>query len=160
MMKLDPDIREQKIDTLNELIQVTRDGAEFYAEAARSVDNPKLKSLFENMATSKNGLVGAMSKEVLAEGAKPAEAGTFRGTLRQLYASVRAKMSSDNSDYAYVSELEASEDRILDAFNGVLKSSSTPQAAKETVLSYLPKVKAQHDAMRDRKWAMQASSRH
>lgn len=148
-------IRNQKIDTLNELIAVTRDSADFYRDAAAKVDNPALKTLFNGMAESKQGLVGAMARDVKLEGAQPAEAGTFRGTLRQIYGDVRARLG--DSDYAYVSELEETEDRLLGALNNVLHDKDAPAPVKEAVTSYLPKVKQHHDLMRDRKWTMKAA---
>lgn len=147
-------IRNEKIETLNELIAVTRDSAEFYSDAAKRVDNPKLQNLFSELAQSKNGLVGAMSRDVRTEGAKPEGDGTFRGSLRKVYGDVRAKLG--DSDYAYVSQLEESEDRMLSAFNDVLQDSGTPAPVKDAVRSYLPAVKQHHDAMRDRKWEMKA----
>jgi uncharacterized protein (TIGR02284 family) len=149
-------IREQKIETLNELIAVTRDSAEFYSEAATKVDNPTLSALFNGMADSKNGLVGAMSRDVRTEGAQPADAGTFRGVLHQVYGDVRARLGND-ADYAYVSELEETEDRLLGALKDVLKDDDAPAPVKQAVSSYLPKVKEHHDLMRDRKWSMQGS---
>jgi uncharacterized protein (TIGR02284 family) len=160
MLNFKSDKREQKIETLNELIELTRDGAEFYSDAAKSVDNPKLKLLFENMASSKQGLVGAMSREVRESGAEPADSGTLRGSMHQFYTDIRATLRGKDSDYAYVSELEAAEDRIMAAFHSALKDSSMPEGTRETVMGYLPKVKAQHDAMRDRKWQMQSEQRH
>lgn len=147
-------IRNEKIETLNELIAVTRDSAEFYSDAATRVDNPKLQNLFAELAESKNGLVGAMSRDVRSEGATPEGDGTFRGTLHKVYGDVRAKLG--DSDYAYVSQLEESEDRLLHAFNDVLQDSGTPAPVKDAVRSYLPAVKQHHDAMRDRKWEMKA----
>lgn len=147
-------IRNEKIETLNELIAVTRDSAEFYSDAAKRVDNPKLQNLFSELAESKNGLVGAMSRDVRTEGATPESEGTFRGSLHKVYGDVRAKLG--DSDYAYVSQLEESEDRMLHAFNDVLQDSGTPAPIKDAVRSYLPAVKQHHDAMRDRKWEMKA----
>lgn len=152
-MNTTTNIREQKIDTLNELIEITRDSADFYRDAATKVDNPQLRTLFTDMAESKHGLVGAMARDVKSEGARPAEAGTFRGTLHQIYGDVRAKFG-DSSDYAYVSELEETEDRLLGALNNVLNDKDAPVPVKAAVTSYLPKVKAHHDLMRDRKWEM------
>ena len=73
-------IRDEKIETLNELIAVTRDSAEFYGDAATKADNPQWQSLFREMAASKGQLVGALSSEVGAEGATPDRDGTFRGS--------------------------------------------------------------------------------
>lgn len=151
------EIRNEKIETLNELIAVTRDSAEFYGDAATKADNPQLQSLFREMAASKGKLVGALSSEVSAEGAKADEDGTFRGSLNKLYGDVRAKLGG--GDYGYVAQLEASEDRILEAFNDTLTDQDTPATVRTAVQSYLPQVKAQHDLMRDKKWAME-SSRH
>lgn len=145
-------IREQQIDTLNDLIQVTRDSAEFYGDAAKEVENPELKNLFTDMAQSKNGLVGAMSREVHAAGDEPAESGTFRGSLRKFYTDVRSKFG--DTDYAFVSELEQSEDRLMNAYNDVMKDDDVPAPVKQTVSQYLPAIQQHHDLMRDRKWAM------
>jgi uncharacterized protein (TIGR02284 family) len=149
-------IRTEKINKINDLIRVTRDGAEFYSHAARAVENPQLKTIFNEMAESKNGLVGSMSRQIREEGAVPANTGTLTGSMRELYANLRAAVTADKSDYAYVSELESSEDRLMKAFHEVVESNSVPQAVKQTLQAYLPTVKAHHDAMRDRKWAMEA----
>lgn len=149
------DIRNEKIETLNELIAATRDSAEFYDDASTEATNPQLQSLFSGMAQSKNNLVDAMSREVKMDGAEPASDSTFLGTLHRLYGDVRGKMSGD--DYGYVAQLEASEDRLLHAFKEVLEDKDTAMPVKEAVRSYLPTVKAHHDKMRDRKWAMEAT---
>jgi uncharacterized protein (TIGR02284 family) len=150
------ELRNEKIETLNELIQATRDSADFYADAAKSVTNPELRSLFGDMADSKQGLVGSMAREVRAEAAEPATSGTLRGSFHKFYSTLRAEMAQDHGDYAYVKELEKSEDRLMAAFHDVIKRDAAPKAVKESLLSYLPKVQQHHDAMRDRKWAMQA----
>jgi uncharacterized protein (TIGR02284 family) len=150
------EIRIEKIGTLNDLIEATRDSANFYSDAAKSVDNPKLRTLFDHMASSKNGLVGSMAKEVRSEGAEPAKAGTFRGALREIYDDVLTSMGQEKSDYSYVSELEKSEDQLMEAFHDLIKNDSAPKELKESLRSYLPTVQAHHDTLRDRKWAMEA----
>ncbi len=150
------ELRQEKVETLNELIQATRDSAEFYADAAKAVTNPQLRSLFDDMAESKQGLVGSMAREVRAEAGEPATDGSLRGSLHQFYSTLRAEMAKDHGDYAYVKELEKSEDRLMAAFHDVIKRDDVPKAVKESLLSYLPKVQQHHDAMRERKWAMEA----
>ncbi len=155
------EIRNEKVTALNDLIQATRDSAQFYSDAAKTVDNPTLRILFDHMADSKNGLVGSMSREVRMEGGEPAKSGTLSGALSELYAQVRAQISSDKRDFTYVSQLEKGEDRLMAAFHDVIKSDSAPKEVKDSLLSYLPTVKAHHDTLRDRKWKMEASqSKH
>ena len=151
-------IRTEKIDTLNDLIEITRDSATFYSDAAKAVPNPALKSLFGEMASSKQGLVGAMSREVRSEGAKPATTGTVRGAWDKLYGEVRSQFGDAN--FGYVSQLESSEDRLMKAFNEVVADKDVPVSVKETVSNYLPTIRSHHDMMRDRKWEMQASAKH
>ena len=55
------ELRQEKVETLNELIQATRDSAEFYADAAKAVKNPQLRSLFDDMAAGARGQHGARS---------------------------------------------------------------------------------------------------
>lgn len=147
-------IRNEKIDTLNDLIEITRDSAKFYGEAADSVPNPQLKDLFTQMAESKNGLVGALAREVRSEGATPATGGTARGVWDRWYGDIRTKFG--DADYGYVAQLESSEDRLMDAFHNVMKDSDVPAPVKSTVQEYLPTITAQHDLMRDKKWQMEA----
>lgn len=149
-------IRTEKIDTLNDLIEITRDSATFYNDAAKAVPNPALKSLFGEMASSKQGLVGAMSKEVRMEGATPATSGTVRGVWDKLYGEVRSQFGDAN--YGYVSQLEATEDRLMKAFHEVVADNDVPTSVKQTVTHYLPTIRSHHDMMRDRKWSMQASA--
>ena len=120
------EIREEKIETLNELMSVTRDSAKFYREAAEEAKNPQLQSLFREMAASKDGICGALAREVRSEGATPDTSGSFSGSLHRLYGEVRGKLSGD--DYGYVSQLEESEDRMLHAYRDVLKDDDAPQA--------------------------------
>lgn len=148
-------IREEKIDTINELLAVTRDSAEFYEDASTKANNPQLQSLFRDMAQSKNNLVGALSSEIRAEGAEPKKEGTFRGTLSRMYGDIRGRMDSD--DYGYVAQLEESEDRMLHKFEEVLEDDDTPASVKQAVRGHLPTVKQHHDRMRDRKWTMDAT---
>lgn len=151
-------IRTEKIDTLNDLIEITRDSATFYSDASKAVPNPELKSLFGEMASSKQGLVGAMSREVRSEGAKPATAGTVRGAWDKLYGEVRSQFGDTN--YGYVKQLESSEDRLMKAFHEVVADKEVPASVKETVSNYLPTIRSHHDMMRDRKWDMKASTKH
>lgn len=152
------DIREQKIDTLNELISVTRNSANFYGEAASEVNNPQLQSLFRNMADAKCGIADSLSREVKTAGGEPKDSAGFQGSLHRMYGELRGKLGGD--DYSYVEQLEASEDRMLHAYRDVVRDDDTPQAVKAAVNQYLPQVTEQHNLMRDKKWMMERDSSH
>jgi uncharacterized protein (TIGR02284 family) len=138
--------------TLNDLIAIARDGKSFYEEAAQKVDNAELKTLFNRIAGIKTHLVAELSAVVHAAGGKPEDSGTLVGHMQQMYGKVRATLG--DKEYGYVAELEESEDRLIKAFEQVIRSSETPEAARATVTRLLPEVRSCHDVMRHRKLAM------
>ena len=141
--------------SLNDLIEIARDGSDFYTEAAEKVKNPQLSSLFNQMASHKREIVQGLARDVAATGGKPAEHGTMVGSMHQMYGKVRAALGE--TDYAYVSELEESEDRLLGAFRETISDKDTPATAKAAAEQFLPRVVECHDIMRSHKAAMQAA---
>jgi uncharacterized protein (TIGR02284 family) len=142
--------------TLNDLIEIARDGGEFYTEAAGKVQDAELASLFTRMASHKREIVTALSGEVVAAGGKPADHGTMVGSMQQMYGKMRAALG--DTKYAYVSELEESEDRLLHAFQDTLQDEDTPAQARAAAQALLPRVQECHDIMRNRKQALKATS--
>lgn len=142
--------------SLNDLIEIARDGSEFYTEAAGKVDNPELSSLFGQMAAHKREIVQGLSADVAASGGEPAEHGTMVGAMQQMYGRMRAAFG--NTDYGYVAELEESEDRLLKAFKDTIADSDTPVAARAAAEQFMPRVVECHNIMRDRKQAFKAAS--
>ena len=142
--------------TLNDLIEIARDGSDFYTEAAGKVDNPELTTLFQTMAGHKRDIVAGLTAEVSAAGGDPADRGTMLGSMHQVY--TRARAALGDTDYAWVAELEELEDRLLDAFRDTVEDNDTPPAARAAAQKYLPRVVECHDIMRNRKMALKRAS--
>jgi uncharacterized protein (TIGR02284 family) len=138
--------------SLNDLIEIARDGGEFYTEAAGKVQNAELATLFNQMAGHKREIVAGLAAAVTAAGGNPADHGTMVGSMRQVYAKARAAVGDTN--YAYVAELEELEDRLLHAFRDTIADDDTPVLAKAAAQQHLPQVVACHDIMRNRKMAL------
>ena len=140
--------------SLNDLIEIARDGGDFYTEAAGKVDDKELAALFGQMATHKRDIVAGLSADVAATGGAPAEHGTLVGNMAQAYANVRAALG--DTDYEYVAQLEEAEDRMMGAFKDTLNDSDTPAAARASAEKFLPRVIECHNIMRSRKQALKA----
>lgn len=138
--------------TLNDLIEIARDGADFYTEAAEKISNAELSALFRQMAGHKREIVGALSAAVVSSGGTPAEHGTMVGSMHQMYGKLRAAFG--DTTHAYVAELEESEDRLLHAFEDALEDNDTPAEARAAAQQLMPRVRECHDIMRNRKQAM------
>lgn len=134
---------------LNDLIQILRDGKNFYDDAVAKVTDPALKQLFRDMSTVRSAVIGDLSTEVRLEGDTPAAGGTVTGGLRKVYADALAALTSDK-DTTYVNQLEAAEDRLLHAFEDVSQSSDSPKV-REILSRHAVRVRQMHDLMRNQK---------
>jgi len=136
---------------LNELIEITRDGQNFYQHAIEEVHNAQLQQLFRDMAQAKTEVIQALTVKVAANHEQPSSSGTLLGKLREVYADTRATLASDE-DATYVAQLEAAEDRILHAFEDALEVAEPDVRAVLT--TEMPRIRACHDRMRNLKSAM------
>ena len=134
---------------LNDLVSATRDGKSFYEHAATKVDSPQLKTLFLRLAKVKGEIVQGLSSEIRATGEKPADVGTWSGDFSKMYGDVRALLGDKN--YAYVAQLEDSEDSLLKAFDKAMNDEHTSPHARTVITRFMPEVISCHDTMRTRK---------
>jgi uncharacterized protein (TIGR02284 family) len=144
------------IHILNDVVSVTRDGKSFYEHAASKVDDVELKTLFTRMAAVKGEIVSGLSTQIKAMGATPSDHGTWVGEIEQRYGELRALLGDKN--YAYVAQLEDSEDRLLKAFDQAIKDQDTPAAARDVLNRFLPEVRSCHDLMRSRKLSLKKAA--
>ncbi|MEZ5465597.1 MAG: PA2169 family four-helix-bundle protein [Lysobacteraceae bacterium] len=133
-------------NTLQELVSIARDGAKFYDEAGQEVKDPSLKPLFARMADHKRTLIADLSGTLAANHEDIPTSGTVAGKLRQVYTDVRSSLSSNDAK-VYVSQLEETEDRMLEHFEDAVKD--VDDAGVRSILqSHLPEVRACHAEMR------------
>ena len=140
--------------TLNELIEITRDGLDFYTEAVGHVKNPHLRIVFRGIINAKHQLIDALSERVREDGARPSLDGTFIGGFRKLYADLKVRMKRERQA-AYVAALEQSEDRLLAAFEQAAAEASDPML-RDAILRSLPRVRLCHEEMRNLRMDMAA----
>lgn len=141
-------------DTLKEIVQISRDGLEFYQDAQNEVESERLRAVFARMANNKRTLIAAFSSRLAMNDEEVPTDGTIAGSLRKVYTDVRASMSS-NEDKIYVAQLEETEDRLLKHFSDAMADSTDP-AVKSLLQQHFPQVRACHDEMRTLKQQLAA----
>lgn len=143
---------------LNDIISVAKDGADFYDQAQRQVDDPQLRQVFSRMAGAKRELISGLSSQVRNLGQEPPRDGTALGSLRETYTKLRAALGRDDAKL-YAQQLEQAEDRLLDHMRTAVREAG-PEI-RGSLETYLPEVQACHDEMRNLKHTMTtpASSR-
>ena len=134
---------------LKDLIELLNDGEKFYDEAATKVKTPAYADLFRRMARQKQAIASDLSARLAAYGETAPQGGTMLGSLRKFYTDMRASMMKDNES-VYVSQLEQTEDRILEAFRDDLTQSEDMELRRIAERHY-PDLKRTHDEMRDLK---------
>lgn len=143
----------QKADTVKELVQIARDGATFYEESIGKVEDPRLKSIFTDMAKHKREVIQSLSSTLRVNDEDVPEDGTIAGKFRQGYADVRAALTKDDAK-VYVTQLEESEDRLLHHFESAINGVDDP-SVRSLLQTHMPQVRACHDQMRALKHAIQ-----
>jgi len=139
---------------LKDLIELLNDGEKFYTEAATKVKVPAYANLFQRMARIKAAIAADLSTQVGSHGEAAPTGGTMFGSLRQLYADIRASMTKD-PEAVYVAQLEETEDRILQGFRDELTNNADAEIRRIAERHY-PEVKRAHDEMRDLKQRLAA----
>jgi uncharacterized protein (TIGR02284 family) len=141
---------------LNDIVAIARDGQSFYQHAATKVNDPELKKLFVRIADIKGEIVMELSGTIKTVGDKPVESGTLYGEISKLYGDLRAKIG--DKDYAFVAQLEASEDRLLKAFDEARSDKDISATALAALTRLSPEVRQCHEIMRTRKQALKKAA--
>jgi len=133
-------------NTLQDLVQIARDGVEFYTEAGKEVKDADLRATFARMADAKRDLIGSLSTKLIASNEDVPTGGTVAGKLRQMYADVRASISS-NEEKVYVAQLEEAEDRLVEHYDAAIKEVQDPLVLA-MLEAHMTRVRACHSEMR------------
>ncbi len=133
-------------NTLQELVQIAHDGVEFYTEAGKEVKDADLKATFARMAEAKRDLIASLSTKLIASNEDVPTGGTVVGKLRQMYADVRASISS-NEEKIYVAQLEEAEDRLVEHYDAAIKDVKDPLVLA-MLEAHMTRVRACHSEMR------------
>jgi len=133
-------------NTVKEIVQIARDGLEFYQDAATEVKSERLKAVFSRMANHKRQLITALSTNLALNDEEVPTDGTMAGSIRKGYAEVRTMLGADE-DKTYVTQLEETEDRLLHHFEDALKDCDDV-TVKALLQQHYPQVRACHDEMR------------
>ncbi|HTD28853.1 MAG TPA: PA2169 family four-helix-bundle protein [Xanthomonadaceae bacterium] len=143
-------------DILNDLVATTRDGKSFYEHAATKVKSPELKTLFMRVANVKGDIVDGLSNEIRGSGDKPSQSGTWSGDFNKFYGEMRAHLG--DKTFAYVAQLEESEEQLLKAFEKLRNNEDIPTHAQAVITRLLPEMRNCHDILRAQKIALKKAA--
>jgi uncharacterized protein (TIGR02284 family) len=135
------------IDTLNDLIENSKDGQYGFAKCAERVESPQLRETLLKRSADCASAVSELQGMVAQHGGKPAEHGTVLGALHRGWVSVKDTVTG-NSDHAVLEECERGEDAALARYRKALKEDDLPADVRSLLERQMAGAQANHDQVK------------
>ena len=132
---------------LNDLIETLKDGQEGFKQAADSVSNPRLKSLFRDYSEQRSRFATALQSEARAHGeTEPETDSSASGALHRGWINLKSALTGGD-EHAILAECERGEDSAVEEYQKALADGLSP-SAQELVSRQFAEIKAAHDRIR------------
>ena len=139
---------QETISVLDELIQTLKDGQKGFNEAAQSVKDSQLKSLFNEYSQQRSRFAAALQNQVRNLGkSEPESESSAIGALHRGWINLKSTLSGGD-DHAILAECERGEDSAVEAYQKALDDDLAPDVY-ELVARQFTDVKAAHDRIRN-----------
>src|SRR6202047_521653 len=135
------------ITTLNDLLEISRDGEQGFRTWAEGVGSPSLKALLETAARRCAEGAAELEAQVRSLGGEPAMGGSISGSLHRAWTNVKSTITG-MSEHAVLAECERGEDAAEAAYKAALQK-SLPADVRTLVERQYEGVKANHDRVRN-----------
>ncbi|MBV9619187.1 MAG: PA2169 family four-helix-bundle protein [Verrucomicrobia bacterium] len=141
-------MRQQKaaISTINNLIETLKDGEKGFKEAADSVRDPQLKSLFRQYSQQRHHFASELQAEAQSLGSTPEKSSSTAGAMHRAWINLKSAVTSGD-DKAILAECERGEDSAVHEFEEAMRDGLTG-AARELVSRQFGEIKSAHDRVR------------
>ena len=140
------------IETLNTLIETSRDAENGFHAAAQVVDDPSIKGLFAAYSHQRGEFARELEGQVRRRGGAPQQSGSVAGTLHRAVMNIRAAVSG-RDERAVIAEAERGEDAAVRAYEAALGRSELPADIRALIARQAARVKEAQDRLRDLKRA-------
>jgi uncharacterized protein (TIGR02284 family) len=142
---------DKAVDVLNDLLEVTRDGQKGFERAAAEVEEPAVKSLLGECASSCRSGAQELATEVRRLGGDPDASGSVAGALHRGWVNVKSAVTGHDTK-AVLSECERGEDYAKAKYANALEEQDLPADVRSLIQHQYQGVVANHDrikALRD-----------
>jgi uncharacterized protein (TIGR02284 family) len=132
---------------LNDLIETLKDGQEGFKQAAESVSNPNLKSLFSDYSQQRSRFATALQTEARRHGEPdPETSSSATGALHRGWINLKSAITGGD-EHAILAECERGEDSAVEEYKKALDNGLSP-TAQELVTRQLAEIKEAHDRIK------------
>src|SRR5439155_23401155 len=86
--------QKETISTINDLIETLKDGQEGFRQAAAAVEDPELKSLFNEFSLQRSRFAGELQSQAVALGeSKPEDRGSAAGAMHRTWIDLKSAIA-------------------------------------------------------------------
>ena len=146
---------DAEIGALNTLTATLIDSVNGYEDAAANTESERLRTMFRECATERNGVVEELRGEIRRLGGNPEDDGSFLGKTHQRFLDLKAAVMG-RDEQAIINEVERGEDYLKEKFEAALNSDSLTPESRVAVERAFQSVRAGHDKMSALKHGMEA----
>jgi uncharacterized protein (TIGR02284 family) len=136
------------IKTLNDLVEVLKDGQHGFQTAAKDVKAPELAQVFQGYAKQRGEFAATLQAHVAALGADVEKSGSVAGSIHRGWINLKSALST-NEPQAVLEEAERGEDEAVAAYRKALEHQNLDTATRDLITSQSTAVKAAHDHVRN-----------
>jgi uncharacterized protein (TIGR02284 family) len=140
--------RDDIIDTLEDLIETSKDGEYGFRTSAEHVKNPEIQRLFLQRADECRMAAQELQRMIVQQGGKVEdEGGSVSGAMHRGWVSVKGTLAG-YSDLAMLEEVERGEDTALKRYRDALDDTSLPSEVRSLIERQYEGVKRNHSQVR------------
>lgn len=144
---------DRAVKVLNDLIETTLDSAHGYGEAAESVKDGQLKTMFAERSRKRMELTRELQAEVRTFGGEPKDGQSMAGKMHNKLVDLKAALTGGDAK-AVIDEVERGEDVIKGKFEKAMSDEELPAAARDVVSRAYQSIRADHDEVSRMKHAL------
>jgi uncharacterized protein (TIGR02284 family) len=146
-VKCDYLFMKKQNEVIDNLIETLKDGQEGFKQAAESVRNPALKTLFSDYSDQRSRFATVLQSEARRQGeTEPETTSSATGALHRGWINLKSAVTGGD-EHAILAECERGEDSAVEEYKKALDDDLSP-AARELVSLQFPEIKAAHDRIR------------
>ena len=147
MLQSKLDLRDETISKLQDLIEINIDSQKGFQQAAETIEEPKMATLFRQIARDRAANATELQRFVAVNNETPEDDGSAMGAMHRWWLSARGALNGGD-DYVVLIEAERGEDAIKHKYEDVLKETAGSPMNDVLTRQYAT-VKSQHDQIRD-----------
>ena|SRR5689334_11374451 len=140
--------QKEAISTINGLIETLKDGEKGFKAASEAVNDPQLKSLFQQYSQQRHRFATELQAQAQNLGeSSPEKSSSAAGAMHRAWIDLKSALTSGD-DKAILNECERGEDSAVHEYEDAMSDGLTG-TAREIVARQFTEIKSAHDRVRN-----------